>query len=99
MEALSSLARSGGRGSVFSTIRLPGPTSSPFEKPNFQHRSGEHTSELQSLMRISYAVFCLKKKNTQSIKYRSSQNITRPTTYHSTTKYKTYTLVIPHKHQ
>src|SRR3546814_3164742 len=31
-----------------------------------QHRSEEHTSELQSLMRISYAVFCLKKKNTKS---------------------------------
>src|SRR3546814_2399408 len=30
-----------------------------------QFRSEEHTSELQSLMRISYAVFCLKKKNTQ----------------------------------
>src|SRR3546814_9447565 len=29
------------------------------------HRSEEHTSELQSLMRISYAVFCLKKKTTQ----------------------------------
>src|SRR3546814_6623826 len=28
------------------------------------HRSEEHTSELQSLMRISYAVFCLKKKKT-----------------------------------
>src|SRR3546814_10154480 len=28
-------------------------------------RSEEHTSELQSLMRISYAVFCLKKKNAQ----------------------------------
>src|SRR3546814_3398265 len=28
-------------------------------------RSEEHTSELQSLMRISYAVFCLKKKHTQ----------------------------------
>src|SRR3546814_6380492 len=28
-----------------------------------QGRSEEHTSELQSLMRISYAVFCLKKKN------------------------------------
>src|SRR3546814_1827504 len=28
-----------------------------------QVRSEEHTSELQSLMRISYAVFCLKKKN------------------------------------
>src|SRR3546814_4709933 len=31
------------------------------------HRSEEHTSELQSLMRISYAVFCLKKK--KHIKY------------------------------
>src|SRR3546814_7416606 len=29
------------------------------------YRSEEHTSELQSLMRISYAVFCLKKKNKQ----------------------------------
>src|SRR3546814_7703984 len=28
------------------------------------HRSEEHTSELQSLMRLSYAVFCLKKNNT-----------------------------------
>src|SRR3546814_5005270 len=33
-------------------------------------RSEEHTSELQSLMRISYAVFCLKKKTTQPYKYR-----------------------------
>src|SRR3546814_2129717 len=32
-------------------------------------RSEEHTSELQSLMRISYAVFCLKKKTTIYIKY------------------------------
>src|SRR3546814_7932226 len=31
-------------------------------------RSEEHTSELQSLMRISYAVFCLKKKNQTKIK-------------------------------
>src|SRR3546814_8507391 len=31
--------------------------------PIFWDRSEEHTSELQSLMRISYAVFCLKKKN------------------------------------
>src|SRR3546814_4442115 len=30
-------------------------------------RSEEHTSELQSLMRISYAVFCLKKKNKEEI--------------------------------
>src|SRR3546814_4687311 len=32
-----------------------------------QKRSEEHTSELQSLMRISYAVFCLKKKTTQKL--------------------------------
>src|SRR3546814_5055182 len=32
-------------------------------------RSEEHTSELQSLMRISYAVFCLKKKNTHTAIY------------------------------
>src|SRR3546814_10083251 len=33
-----------------------------------QVRSEEHTSELQSLMRISYAVFCLKKKKNNKIK-------------------------------
>src|SRR3546814_2976641 len=32
-------------------------------------RSEEHTSELQSLMRISYAVLCLKKKNNKNSKY------------------------------
>src|SRR3546814_2401141 len=32
------------------------------------HRSEEHTSELQSLMRISYAVFCLKKKKNHQLK-------------------------------
>src|SRR3546814_7707083 len=43
-------------------------------------RSEEHTSELQSLMRISYAVFCLKKKkkiNTEVIKYLSVHSITQ----------------------
>src|SRR3546814_5626267 len=35
------------------------------EVDRIDERSEEHTSELQSLMRISYAVFCLKKKNTQ----------------------------------
>src|SRR3546814_7336864 len=46
--------------------RLPsGPPATPVQ-PEASHltdRSEEHTSELQSLMRISYAVFCLKKKN------------------------------------
>src|SRR3546814_5559756 len=37
-------------------------------------RSEEHTSELQSLMRISYAVFCLKKKNTQILPHTSFIN-------------------------
>src|SRR3546814_7286771 len=32
------------------------------EKTSLDHRSEEHTSELQSLLRTSYAVFCLKKK-------------------------------------
>src|SRR3546814_2540604 len=36
------------------------------------NRSEEHTSELQSLMRISYAVFCLKKKNRQAAIYRNN---------------------------
>src|SRR3546814_7397236 len=35
----------------------------PWRPDNIALRSEEHTSELQSLMRISYAVFCLKKKN------------------------------------
>src|SRR3546814_6184089 len=35
-------------------------------------RSEEHTSELQSLMRISYAVFCLKKKKTTNINTRTA---------------------------
>src|SRR3546814_2141769 len=43
-------------------------------------RSEEHTSELQSLMRISYAVFCLKKKNilhTQNHNYTCTNQISK----------------------
>src|SRR3546814_4721364 len=44
------------------------------------NRSEEHTSELQSLMRISYAVFCLKKKNKNPITIpHLSVNIHKPT--------------------
>src|SRR3546814_2424690 len=39
-------------------------------------RSEEHTSELQSLMRISYAVFCLKKKKHNSTHYTTNLTIT-----------------------
>src|SRR3546814_8116674 len=41
------------------------------------HRSEEHTSELQSLMRISYAVFCLKKKTTHKTKIKTIAPRTR----------------------
>src|SRR3546814_1614177 len=44
-------------------------------------RSEEHTSELQSLMRISYAVFCLKKKKKESSTY--IQNIRQRTTWYT----------------
>src|SRR3546814_5396810 len=43
-------------------------------------RSEEHTSELQSLMRISYAVFCLKKKNNTKTTQKNIMN--NPTTKH-----------------
>src|SRR3546814_2381310 len=51
-------------------------------------RSEEHTSELQSLMRISYAVFCLKKKKNTTIP-------TRRTTKHTTN---THTTLIRYAH-
>src|SRR3546814_9605751 len=48
---------------------------------NEQHgRSEEHTSELQSLMRISYAVFCLKKKT--KINTRTNNHKIKPITTH-----------------
>src|SRR3546814_3958205 len=45
---------------------LPGKVVNLVRPDLVQRRSEEHTSELQSLMRISYAVFCLKKKNTKN---------------------------------
>src|SRR3546814_1848917 len=50
-----------------SRVRIAVPT-------RFMRRSEEHTSELQSLMRISYAVFCLKKKKTY-IQYAQKRQI------------------------
>src|SRR3546814_5607883 len=47
-----------------------------FSRGGFPCRSEEHTSELQSLMRISYAVFCLKKKTPNS-----TQAIVHPESY------------------
>src|SRR3546814_8970049 len=56
-------------------------------------RSEEHTSELQSLMRISYAVFCLKKKNPKLKSTKDSQqnnNINMHYTHHHNTHHSNY---------
>src|SRR3546814_8152383 len=50
--------------------------------PGDENRSEEHTSELQSLMRISYAVFCLKKKKINETNRRYTQPIIT-LTYHT----------------
>src|SRR3546814_9163708 len=69
--------RRGGAGSA-ADRRRTGPRRPPHQglprpsrpRPAGGHRSEEHTSELQSLMRISYAVFCLtKKKQDKQHKY------------------------------
>src|SRR3546814_9447029 len=54
-----------------------------------QRRSEEHTSELQSLMRISYAVFCLKKKKKKN----------KPTINMNTEHFTTPTLTKKHSYQ
>src|SRR3546814_4497577 len=60
--------RDDGRDPAPAPHRAPRRSPSPIRdrsarSPHRTFRSEEHTSELQSLMRISYAVFCLKKKN------------------------------------
>src|SRR3546814_7625368 len=64
------------RADTFSMMTHSG-SSSPMRRRYSNHkpeRSEEHTSELQSLMRISYAVFCLK-KNKQTHQKHKKQNI------------------------
>src|SRR3546814_5358253 len=54
----------------FASLRVTRPFRPPTPSAHFRPsiaRSEEHTSELQSLMRISYAVFCLKKKKNFNI--------------------------------
>src|SRR3546814_2343988 len=60
-------------GAIVPAVRVPVEIVRPFVDAIFRshrfpvERSEEHTSELQSLMRISYAVFCLKKKTTKKL--------------------------------
>src|SRR3546814_6632657 len=60
---------------------VPRPCPGVLRWPGREHRSEEHTSELQSLMRISYAVFCLKKKKTT--KHHCTNKIDRKTQHKS----------------
>src|SRR3546814_9919132 len=63
------------------------PVGDCFAKPRTR-RSEEHTSELQSLMRISYAVFCLKKKKSNiTIQKHATENITSDITQNHREKY------------
>src|SRR3546814_1895109 len=55
--------------SPFSACTVQMAPSSRARRKLFTSRSEEHTSELQSLMRISYAVFCLKKKKHEDCKH------------------------------
>src|SRR3546814_4056548 len=68
------------------TERIVGRMSAAHRAAALAVRSEEHTSELQSLMRISYAVFCLKKKNQQIVRY-SMQCIIHVNPNHTHKKY------------
>src|SRR3546814_8054279 len=61
--------------STRATTSQPSPVSHPRTSAQTR-RSEEHTSELQSLMRISYAVFCLKKQNKENHIKRQRRDIT-----------------------
>src|SRR3546814_4864791 len=65
--ASSARRRSDPRPASTATMSLVSPISArgTVTTASWMSRSEEHTSELQSLMRISYAVFCLKKQNQQ----------------------------------
>src|SRR3546814_5495335 len=66
------------------TLGIPGSaTMALFLGALMIHRSEEHTSELQSLMRISYAVFCLKKKKKNSTPPRICTPTVLDTTSHN----------------
>src|SRR3546814_1746607 len=69
-KSLAVMAKLAKINSEFMELRSDGQTDIPADRLKFYQavRSEEHTSELQSLMRISYAVFCLKKNTTNNKK-------------------------------
>src|SRR3546814_6474057 len=73
----------GVEGSDLSSRQLANDAKAIVVSVEYRMRSEEHTSELQSLMRISYAVFCLKKKN-KNIQKRREHQATPHTVLHKT---------------
>src|SRR3546814_6975782 len=64
-----------------------------------QKRSEEHTSELQSLMRISYAVFCLKKKKKKKSNITKENEMTAPTLSNKTNNQHQRTIISISHHE
>src|SRR3546814_3274425 len=101
----TTLFRSGWRGMSAAPAPFPKPAAADVVLCRFPTdlvypaRSEEHTSELQSLMRISYAVFCLKKKKTKKqishIPYSRARTITLHAPYHVLYYYNTTSVPIP----
>src|SRR3546814_3067716 len=98
----TTLFRSHGRPKIGAVILEPDPQRVEIDQPEQLapqqparpgdiERSEEHTSELQSLMRISYAVFCLKKKK----KKRSPLSSDRRTTRTKRSSHNKYEIQIP----
>src|SRR3546814_1665235 len=83
----------------------PGPRRRRARAPSSpRQRSEEHTSELQSLMRISYAVFCLKKKKKHHRQYKRGRRLQTCTrrqsdsrTTHSVDQRERTSNIIPHR--
>src|SRR3546814_5544668 len=69
-------ARTSPRDAPTASARTATSRQAPAFRADGNARSEEHTSELQSLMRISYAVFCLKKKTTKNSKHYVNTKIT-----------------------
>src|SRR3546814_1569543 len=84
----------------FATIYAK-PNGRPMVDTFITERSEEHTSELQSLMRISYAVFCLKKKkhktHTIQLLKKQTQHTYTPTHTHHIQSHTYKSTVTPHK--
>src|SRR3546814_8325051 len=85
---------------VIVALSACGGSAAPSSGAALKDRSEEHTSELQSLMRISYAVFCLKKtNNTKSTNHSPANEQEYHITTLTNTQHNTRILTAPHHKQ